>query len=75
MELTAKNNRFVADGLQRFFRTRKNLPTAEEIGKKYAGKIASATPAEKTKIHREMALELLRREKTASHQPSAGTLW
>ena len=74
MELTNKN-RFVADGLQRFFRAKRNLPTSEEIEKKFAGKIANATPAEKIKIRQEMIRELSRREKTAGHYPSAGTLW
>jgi len=75
MELTTKNNRFVADGPQRLFRAKKNLSTTEEIEKKYAGKLANAILAEKIKIHQEMAQELLRRETTASHKPAAGTLW
>ena len=74
MELTNKNQ-VGGDGPQRFFRAKKNLPTSKEIEEKYAGKIANANPAEKIKIQQEMVQKLLRREKTAGHKPSAGTLW
>jgi hypothetical protein len=76
VELIVKmNNNFIADGPQRFLRGQKNLPSTEDIQKKYAVKLAQAAPAEKPAIHDQMATELLRREQALNHQPSPGTLW
>jgi hypothetical protein len=67
-------NKFVADGPFRFLRG-KRLAAPGAIAKKYAAEAATASPAEKTRIQERMAAEILRREKTAGHQPSPATLW
>jgi len=67
-------NEFVADGPFRFLRGKK-LAVPGTIAKKYAPALATASPAEKTQIQERMAAEILRREKTAGHQPSPATLW
>jgi hypothetical protein len=67
-------NEFVADGLSRFLRGKKNLQS-ESIEQKYAAELALAGPDEKRKIHERMAAESLRREKVLNHQPSPKTLW
>jgi hypothetical protein len=67
-------NEFVADGPFRFLRGKK-LATPGSITKKFATALATATPAEKKQIQARIAAEILRREKTAGHQPSPATLW
>lgn len=69
------NNNFVADGPLRFLDGQKNLPTVDDIQKKYAVKLAQAAPVEKAAIHDQMAKELLQWEQALNHQPSPGTLW
>jgi len=64
-------NKFVADGFQRFKRGKKEL-SLEAIEKKYAVKLAAASPVQKAEIQEQMADELLRQR---NHKPSAGTLW
>jgi hypothetical protein len=73
MELSGKN-KIVADGLRRFNRGKKTV-TSKSIEQKYAKELASATPAEKTEIHKRMAEDLLRHGKMLNHKPSAGSLW
>ena len=68
-----KNN-FVADGLTRFLRGKKDAQF-ESIEKKYAAELANAGPDEKEKIRERMAKESLQRKKALNHKPSAATLW
>jgi hypothetical protein len=67
-------NHFVADGLSRFLRGKKNAQS-DSIEKKYAAELANAKPVEGAKIRERMAAEILRREKALNHKPSAATLW
>ena len=67
-------NKFVADGLSRFLRGKKDAQS-ESIEKKYAAELANAGPDEKEKIRERMAKESLQREKSLNHKPSAATLW
>jgi hypothetical protein len=67
-------NGFVADGRERFLRSKKGA-TLESIEKKYAAELASAGPAEKHQIRAIIFEEYSRRAKTENHKPSAGTLW
>jgi hypothetical protein len=69
------NNQFVADGPLRLLCGQENLPSPEDIQKKYAVKLAQAAQAEKPVIHEQMAKELLQREQALNHRPSPGTLW
>ena len=64
-------NKFVADGLQRFFRGKKAV-ASESIGKKYAEELAAASHDEKGQIRERMVREFLRQQ---NHKPSAGALW
>lgn len=75
MELKTMKNKFVADGFRRFMRARRQVASSEAIEAKFAAELACARPDEKAGIRERMAQELLRREKTANHRPSAGTLW
>jgi hypothetical protein len=68
-------NKFVADGPDRFMRAKKDLPTSEQIGQKYATRLATASSAEKEKIQEQMVEEYLRIEKIRNHKPSPATLW
>jgi hypothetical protein len=67
-------NKFVADGLSRFLRGKKDAQF-ESIEKKRAAELANAGPDEKEKIRERMAKESLQREKALNHKPSAATLW
>jgi hypothetical protein len=67
-------NKFVANGYQRFMRGKKAV-TSESIEKKYAAEFAEASPVEKKQIRERMAEEFLRLSKNEGHKPSAGTLW
>ena len=67
-------NKFVADGLSRFLRGKKNAQS-ESIEKKCAVELANADPDEKEKIRERLAKESLQREKALNHKPSAATLW
>ena len=67
-------NKFVADGLSRFLRGKKDAQF-ESIEKKYAAELANAGPDEKEKIRERMTKESLQREKALNHKPSAATLW
>jgi hypothetical protein len=68
-------NKFVANGFRRFMRAKRNVASPEAIEAKFAAELANASPADKTEIQKRIAQELLKRENTANHQPSAGTLW
>ena len=67
-------NHFVADGLSRFLRGKKNAQF-DSIEKKYAAELANAKLVESAKIRERMAAEILRREKALNHKPSGATLW
>jgi hypothetical protein len=68
-------NKFVADGCHRFMRAKKNVASPESIAMKYAAELACARSDQQAEIRGRRERELLRRQKTASHQPSAGTFW
>ena len=67
-------NKFVADGLSRFLRGKKDAQS-ESIEKKRVAELANAGPDEKEKIRERMAKESLQREKALNHKPSAAALW
>ncbi|HZF00682.1 MAG TPA: hypothetical protein VE344_02190 [Methylomirabilota bacterium] len=64
-------NKFIAGGFQRLRHGQKAL-SMESIEKKYAVKLAAASPVQKAQIQEQMADELLRQQ---NHKPSSGTLW
>jgi hypothetical protein len=64
-------NGFVADGHRRFLRGKKAL-SPESIEKKYAEKLAVASPAQKAQIREQITENLLRQQ---NHRPSPASLW
>jgi hypothetical protein len=67
-------NKFIADGCQRFLRGKKAV-TIESIEKKFTEKLSTANPDEKGQIREQMEEEYRRLSKNAGHKPSPGTLW
>jgi hypothetical protein len=68
-------NKIATGGLGRLTRARNDLPAFDQIERKYAARLAAASPSEKAKIREQMAGELLRVEKMKGHKPSPATLW
>jgi hypothetical protein len=67
-------NQFVADGPLRHFLGKKGL-ASEDIGKKYAAELATASPDHQKVINQRWLQELSKRKKMLAHQPSAVSLW
>jgi hypothetical protein len=64
-------NEFVANGELQLLHGQDKL-SMKAMEKKYAKQLAAANPAQKAKIHEQMAQKFLRQK---YHKPSFGTLW